>query len=72
MLQSPEVQARIAQLRARANDNTITDEEYREAIQLLRADRVSAVYSGEKKASRAKTKAAIPDALDMLSELEGL
>jgi hypothetical protein len=72
MLQSPEVQARIAQLRARANDNTITDDEYREAIALLRADRTSAIYNGEKKASRAKTKAAIPDALDMLSELEGL
>ena len=72
MLQSPEVQARIAQLRARSNDGTITDDEYREAIALLRADRVSSVYSGEKRASRAKAKAAIPDALDMLSELEGL
>lgn len=72
MLPSPAVQERIAQLRARANDGTITDDEYREAIMLLRQDRVSAVYSGEKRASRAKTKAAIPDALDMLSELEGL
>lgn len=72
MLQSSEVQNRIAQLRARANDNTITDDEYKEAIQLLRADRVSAVYNGEKKSARSKVKAAIPDALDMLNELEGL
>ena len=52
--------------------SALADLPQREAIALLRADRVSAVYNGEKRASRAKTKAAIPDALDMLSELEGL
>jgi hypothetical protein len=72
MLQSPEVHSRISQLRARADSGEITDEEYREVIQLLRAGRVSAVYSGEKRASKAKVRAAIPDAQDMLDELEGL
>lgn len=73
MLQSPEVQARIAELRVRADAGVITDDEYREVIALLRAGRQSAAVTASRKTtSRAKAKAAIPDAQDMLNELEGL
>lgn len=69
---TPEVQARIQILRAKALDNTITQEELREAIQLLRADRfASASASAKGKAAKA-AKSAPVDADALLNELEGM
>lgn len=68
---SPETLARIAQLRAKCADNSATLEEMREAVKLLRGDRRNAAASSET-SKRSKAKAVIPNADDMLGELEGL
>ncbi len=65
---TPEIQAKIAIWRQKAIDNSLTLEEMKEAIALLRQGRVSAAASSES-ARRAKAKAAVPSADDLLSEL---
>lgn len=65
---TPENQTRISQLRKKALDKTITMEEMREAIVILRQDRVTAAQTSAK--SR-KAKAPV-DAEDLLSQLDGL
>ena len=65
---TPEIQAKIAIWRQKAIDNSLTLEEMKEAITLLRQGRVSAAASSES-ARRAKAKAAVPSADDLLSEL---
>ena len=69
-LSPAEVSAKIAIYRQKAVDGTLSLEECREAVELLRAGRVSAAYSGET-TKRAKAKAAIPAADDLLAELGG-
>ena len=68
---SPETLARIAQLRAKCTEGTATLEEMKEAVKLLRGDRRTAASAGDG-AKRAKAKAVIPSADDMLSELNDL
>jgi hypothetical protein len=68
---STETLSRIAQLRAKILDNTITLEEMKEGVILLRQDRKSAASSSDS-TRRAKAKAAIPSADDMLDELGGI
>lgn len=68
---SPETLNRIAQLRAKVADGTITMEEMKEGVLLLRQDRKLAASSSDT-ARRAKAKAVIPSADDLLNELEGL
>lgn len=65
---APELQSRIALWRAKALDGTITIEELREAVAAMRQDRKSAAVASDK-SRRAKAKAEIPSADDMLSEL---
>ena len=65
---TPETQARIQIWRQKALAGTLSQEELREAIQILREDRVGA--SQVSRTSRAK-KAPI-NADDLLGELEGL
>jgi len=68
MSQSPETLSRISILRAKAQEGTLTVEEMKEAILLLRGDRTRAAHSSD--ASRRKSaKAAVPSAQDLLSEL---
>ena len=68
---SPELQTKIASWRLKCADGTITQEEMKEAIILLREGRVHAQAAST--ASRAKKAAAvIPHAQDLLNELEGL
>lgn len=68
---SPELQGRIAEWRAKATDGTLTPDEMKQAIMLLREGRVSASYTSE--ASRRKTaKATIVHADDLLGELGDL
>lgn len=70
-LPSPEVQSRIAVLRARALDGSITIEDMKEAINLMRADRKgAAIASATSKAKTAKT--AVPNVSDLLDEIGGL
>lgn len=69
-LLSPEDQSRIAVIRAKAADGTATTEDYKEFIRTLRQGRTAALTATA--ASRAKAKAAIPSADDLLGELEGL
>lgn len=68
---TPEVNARIAVLRAKALEGDLTLEETKEAITLLRQGRVSAAHASEG-ARRKNAKAAIPSADDLLAELGGL
>lgn len=63
-----EAQARIQELRQKSLAGTITTDEMKEAIALMREDRVRAATSSAK--SRA-AKAPTRSAEDMLSELEG-
>lgn len=70
MAQTIETQSRLAALRQRAIEGTLTKEEMKQAIIMLRADRVSAVKSSDA-SKRKAAKAAIPSADDMLKELGG-
>ncbi len=67
---SPEIQAKIAEWRDKAQRGVLSVDEMREAIRLLREDRVTAAQT----ASRAKkaATAAIPSADDLLAELGGI
>lgn len=65
---SPELQSRIAVWRSKAAVGTLTKDEMREAIKVLRQDRVAAAANSER-ARTAKAKAEIPSADDLLKEL---
>lgn len=65
---TPEIQSRIAILRAKAEDNTATLDEMKEAVRLLRGDRTSAAVTSEK-SRRTKAKAEVKSADAMLDEL---
>lgn len=70
-LPSPEVQSRIAVLRAKALDGSLSIDDMKEAINLMRADRTgAAVASANSKAKAAKT--AVPNVSDLLDEIGGL
>ncbi len=64
---TPELQSQIAIWRQKEADGTMTLEDYRLAVRALREDRQSAATASATK--RAKAKAAIPNANDLLSEL---
>ncbi len=68
MIQSAEVQAKIASIRQKMLDNSITKEELIHAVALMRGDRRKAAESSTT-AKRAKAKKEIPNANDLLSEL---
>lgn len=67
---SVDLQSKIALWRAKALDGTITIEELREAVAAMRQDRKSAAVASDK-SRRARAKAEIPSADDMLGELGG-
>jgi len=66
-----ESQARITQLRAKSSDGSITLEEMREAVRLIRGDRVSAQTASDS-SKRSRAKAEIKSADEMLDELTGI
>ena len=68
MNQSAEVQNRIAQLRAKVLDNTLTLDDMKEAIKLLRAGRVAAQSS----AAKSRTKKPPVDTEALFNELDAL
>jgi hypothetical protein len=70
-----EIHERLAVLRAKSRDNTITLAEVTEAITLMRAGRVvAAATSAKSKSTKAATaaKKAPVDSDDLLSQLEGM
>jgi hypothetical protein len=71
MIYSAETQARIAALRAKGAEGTLTREDMREAVRLLKQDRNSAATASSNSYRRA-AKAEIPDADSLLGELGGL
>lgn len=70
---SPEIEARLSALRAIAQSRELTNEEAKEAIALVRNDRVSASYSakGAKAKADGAKKATPMEALDKLKALLG-
>jgi hypothetical protein len=67
---SPELASQVALWRQKAKDGTLTQDEMREAIQALRAERATASPTGTSvKRTAAKAK---PSSEDLLSQLEGL
>jgi len=71
VIQSNEVQSRIAILRRKVEDNTATIEDLKEAVALMREGRVSAAASSTT-AKRKQAIKEIPHADDMLGELGAL
>lgn len=67
---SPETQARLAALRQKVADGTITEAEMAEGIRLLRGDRIGAQVASDT-SRRKKAVAVIPSADDLLTELSG-
>lgn len=70
MILSPEVASKIAIWREKAKTNTLTRDEMREAVKLMRADRVGAAAASTQ-AKAKKAKAEIPSGDDLLKELMG-
>lgn len=68
---SIEIQTKIVVWRAKAAEGTLSDDEMRQAIVIMREGRISASIASE--TSRAKkVKNVVPNADDLMSELEGL
>lgn len=67
-----DLQMKVEEWRRKAREGTLTLEETREAIKVLRAGRslIAAATGGSK--TNAKAKATKPSGDDLLSELEGL
>lgn len=69
---TPEIQAKISLWRTKAAAGKLTDEEMAEAILVLRAGRVNAAAASEKsRSTRTRKPAEIPNADDLLAELDG-
>lgn len=71
MLQSPEVQAKIASIRHKIAEKTATLEDMKEGVRLMREGRLSALTTSDS-AKRRKAIAEVPKADDLLKEMEGL
>jgi hypothetical protein len=69
-----DLQMRVERWRQKAREGTLTLEETRDAIKVLRAGRslITAATGGSKTNAKAKAKVAKPSGDDLLSELEGL
>lgn len=72
--QSPELQLKIQQWRAKAREGALSQDEMREAIAALRRDRgaIAAPTAGTKVTKARKAAAAKPDSDAMLDELDNL
>lgn len=68
---SLELQQKIATWRMKASEGTLTLEEMREAVLVLRADRVNA-QNASAASKRKKAIVEIPSAANMLSDLENM
>ena len=68
---STETQARVAEWRAKALNNTLTVDDMREALRVMRGERVGAAAASDA-SRRKKAKIEIPDAQSLLDELGNL
>lgn len=68
---TPEIASKVAVWRAKAANNTLTLEEMREAIAIMRQGRLGAAAASSA-ARRSRAKAEIPDAEDLLAEMRGV
>lgn len=66
---TPEINQRIALLRQKQADGTITEDEVKEGVRILREGRLSQAYASES-SKRKRAITAIPKAADMLNELD--
>jgi len=66
---SPDSQTKIAEYRRKAANGTLSLEEMREAIRLLRGERMTASTTATASKRTAAAKAAIPSGDDLLNEL---
>jgi hypothetical protein len=71
MSQSPELLMRMANLRQKARAGTMTIDEVREGVRLLREDRVGASAASTKARVTKSKAAAVIDSDALLKELEG-
>ena len=70
---TPETQSKIAHWRALSAAGQLTKDHMREAIKVLRAERVgAAIASTTAKANTRAKIAVVPNAADLLDELDGL
>jgi len=65
---TPEINQKVAEWRQKQADGTLTPEEMKEAIQLLRGGRMSAAIASATSKSK-KAPMVVPSADDLLSEL---
>jgi hypothetical protein len=68
---TPALQSKIEHWRKRSETGELTLEELKEAVQMLRGGRMAAAAASSTSVRKRAT-AAIPNADDMLSELDGL
>jgi hypothetical protein len=72
-VQSPELQSKLALWRQKSIDGTITLEELKEAVKIMRADRHAALDAAMRPASKGKKTAKAPvDTQKLLDDLENL
>ena len=72
-VQSPELQSKLALWRQKSIDGTITLEELKEAVRIMRSDRHAALDAQMKSASGTKRTAKAPvDTAKLLNDLENL
>lgn len=69
-MSDPNLQLKVAEWRQKAREGTLSMDEMKEAIKVLRAGR--AMIPAATGGSRTRKTAAKPDGNDLLSELEGL
>lgn len=71
---SPEMQSRLAELRQKSRDNTISKEELQEALSMMRQERVGASATSATAKARKSTAAAKKniDSDDLLNQLDNL
>lgn len=68
---SPEIQVKISQWRTKALAGTLTIEEMKEAVRLMRGDRHAALVTSDA-SKRKKAKKQVKSADELLGELDGM
>ncbi len=71
-MHSPELQSRIALWRQRCAEGLMTQDDYREAIALLREGRLNAAHAAASSKAKASPKKPPADGDSLLDELDGL
>ena len=67
---SPATQSRMAHLRAKASDGSITEEELREAVRMMREDRYAVLQAQANKPTRSKAAKAPVNVASLFDSLD--